>query len=56
VSNPALESNLPTKVDFKKSTLEEEWATFGIAHLHFDYYVMSNINDVAHYPASTKFE
>ena len=45
VSNPELESTLPTKVNFMK----EEWAAFGIAHLHFDDYIMSKINDVAHY-------
>jgi len=54
VSNPELESTLPTKVNFMK----EEWAAFGIAHLHFDDYIMSKINDVAHYfqPAASKFE
>jgi len=29
VSNPALESALPTKVNFT----QKEWAAFGIAHL-----------------------
>jgi len=54
VTNPALESAPPTKVNF---TLNE-WAAFGIAHLHFDDYIMSNINDVAHYfqPAASKFD
>ena len=38
--------------------MKEEWAAFGIAHLHFDDYIMSKINDVAHYfqPAASKFE
>jgi len=52
VSNPALENALPTKVNFT----QKEWAAFGIAHLQFDDYIMSNINDVAHYfqPAASK--
>jgi len=45
VSNLALESALPTKVNFT----QKEWAAFGIAHLHFDDYIMLEINDVAHY-------
>jgi len=54
VSNPALGSALPTKVNFT----QKEWAAFGIAHLHFDDYIMSKINDVAHnfQPAASKFE
>ena len=54
MSNLALESALPTKVNFT----QKEWAAFGIAHLHFDEYIMSKINDVAHYfePAAGKFE
>ena len=53
MSNPALESTLPAKVIFT-----QEWAAFGIAHLHFHNYIMSKINDVAHYfqPAASKFE
>ena len=56
VSNPALESALPTKVNFTQKELE--WAAFGIAHLQFDDYMMSKINFVAHYlqPAASKFE
>jgi len=52
--NPALESALPTKVNFT----QKEWAAVGITHLHFDDYVMSKINDVGHYfqPAAGKFE
>ena len=38
VTNPALESALPTKVNFT----QKEWAAFGIAHLQFDDYIMSN--------------
>jgi hypothetical protein len=54
VTNPALESTLPTKVNFT----QKEWAAFGIAHLRFDDYIMSKINDVAHYfqPAASKFD
>ena len=37
VTDPALESALPTKVNFT----QKEWAAFGIAHLHFDDYIMS---------------
>ena len=43
VTNSALESALPTKVNFT----QKEWAAFGIAHLNFDDYIMSKINDVA---------
>jgi len=37
---------------------QKEWAAFGIAHLHFDDYIMSTINDVVHYfqSASSKFD
>ena len=52
VSNLALESALPTKVNFTQKHAEftqKEWAAFGIAHLHFDDYIMLEINDVAHY-------
>jgi len=54
VSNPALESALPTKVNFT----QKEWTVFGIAHLHFEDYIMSKINDVVHYfqSAASKFE
>jgi len=54
VTNPALESALPTKVNY----MQKEWAAFGIAHLHFDDYIMSKIKDVAHYfqPAASKFD
>jgi len=54
VTNPALQSALPTKVNF----MQEEWAAFGIAHLHFDSYIMSKSNDVVHYfqPAASKFD
>jgi len=54
VSNTALESALPTKVNFT----QKEWAAVGIAHLHFDDYIVSEINDVAHYfqPAHSNFE
>jgi len=54
VSNLALESALPTKVNFT----QKKWAAFAIAHLHFDDYILSKINDVAHYfqPAAGKFE
>ena len=54
VSNPSLESALPTKMNF---TLKE-CAAFGIAHLHFDDNITSKINDVAHYfqPAASKFK
>jgi len=52
VTNPALESALPTQVNFT----QKEWAAFGIAHLHCDEYIMSKINDVVHYfqPAASK--
>jgi len=52
--NPALESALPTQVNFT----QKEWAAFGIAHLHCDDYIMSKINDVIHYfqPAAIKFD
>jgi len=55
VTNPALESALPTKVNY---LTQKEWAAFGIAHLHFDHYIMSKINDVVHYfqPAASKFD
>jgi len=55
VSSPALESTLPTKADFMPEKLR---AVFGIAHLHFDNYIMSKINDVAYYfqPVASKFE
>jgi len=54
VTNPALESALPTKMNFT----QKEKAAFGIACLHFDDYIMSKINDVAYYfqPAASKFE
>jgi len=54
VSNSALESALPTKVTFT----QKEWAAFSIAQLHFDEYIMSKINYIAHYfqPAVGKFE
>jgi len=54
VKNPALESALPTQVDF----MQKEWAAFRIAHLHCDDYFMSKINDVVHYfqPAASKFD
>jgi len=54
VTNPALESALPTQVNFT----QKEWAAFGIAHLHYDDYIMSKINDVVHYfqPAASKFD
>jgi len=56
VTTPALESALPTKVNFT----QKEWTAFGIAHsgLHFDDYIMSKINDIAHYsqPAASKFD
>jgi len=54
VTNPALERALPTQANFT----QKEWAAFGIAHLHFDDYIMSKINDVARYfqPAASKFE
>jgi len=54
LSNPVLETTLPTNVNFT----QKEQAAFGIAHLHFDDYIMSQINDVAHYfrPAASKFE
>jgi len=45
VSNPALESNLPTQVNFT----QVEWAAFGTAHLRFDDYIMLKNNDVVHY-------
>ena len=38
VSNPALESALPTRVNFT----QKEWAAFGIAHLQFDDYIMAD--------------
>ena len=54
--NPAaaLESALPNEVNFA----QKEWTAFGIAHLHFDDYITSKINDVAHYfqRAASKFE
>jgi len=45
---------LLTKVNFT----QKEWAAFGIPYLHIDDYIMSKINDVAHYfqPAASKFE
>jgi len=54
VSNPALESALPTKVNFT----QKEWVAFGSAHLHFDDYIMLKYNDVDHYfqTAASKFE
>ena len=54
MSNPALESALPTRVNFT----QKEWAAFGIAHLHRDDYIMSKINDVVHYfqPATSKLD
>jgi len=54
VKNSALESALPTKVNFT----QKEWAAFGIAHLHFDDYITSKINDVVHYfqPAASQFD
>jgi len=54
VKNPALESTLPTNENFT----QKEWAAFGIAHLHFDDYIMSKIHDVAQYfqPAASKFD
>jgi len=54
VTNPALESALPTQVNFTQN----EWAAFGIAHLHRDDYIMSKINDVVHYfqPTASKFD
>ena len=54
VKNPALESTLPTNENFT----QKEWAAFGIAHLHFDDYTVSKINDVVHYfqPAASKFD
>ena len=56
MSNPvaALESALLIEVNFT----QKEWAAFGIAHLHFDDYITSKINDVAHYfqRAASKFE
>jgi len=54
VTNPALESALPTQVNIT----QKEWAAFVIVHLHCDDYIMSKINDVVHYfklPAS-KFD
>ena len=54
VTNPALESALPTQVNYT----QKEWAAFGIAHLHCDDYIMSKINDVVHYfqSAASKFD
>ena len=54
LKNPALESTLPTNENFT----QKEWAAFGIAHLHFDDYIMSKIHDVAQYfqPAASKFD
>jgi len=54
VTNPALESALPTQVNFT----QKEWAAFGIAHLHCNGYIMSKINDVVHYfqAAASKFD
>jgi len=54
VTNPALESALPTQVNFT----QKEWAAFGIAHLHCYDYIMSNIDDVVHYfqPAARKID
>jgi len=54
VTNPALESALPTQVNFT----QKEWAAFGIAHLHCDDYIMSKINDVVHHfqPAASNFD
>jgi len=54
VSNPALKNNLPDKVN----CTQEEWAAFSMTHLRFDDYIMSKLNDVAHYfqPAAIKFE
>ena len=55
-TNPALESALPTQVNFT----QKEWAAFVIAHLHCDDYIMAKINDVIHYsqpgPAAIKFD
>ena len=47
VTNPALESALPTQVNF----MQKEWAAFGIAHLHCNDYIISKINNVVHYSA-----
>jgi len=56
VANPALESALPTQVNFT----QKEWAAFSIAHLHCNNYIMSKINDVVHHskvqPADSKFD
>jgi len=54
VTNPALESALPTQVNFT----QKKWVAFGIAHLHRDDYIMSKINDVVHYfqPAASKLD
>jgi len=54
VTNPALQSALPTQVNFT----QKEWAAFGIAHLHCNDYIMSNFNDVVHYfqPAASEFD
>jgi len=48
-----LQGALPTKVNFT----QKEWSAFGITHLHFDDYIVSKINDVAHcfQPAASKF-
>jgi len=54
VTNPALESALPTQVNFT----QKEWAAFGIAHLHCNDYIMSKINEVVYYfqAAASKFD
>ena len=54
MTNPALESALPTQVNFT----QKEWAAFGIAHLHYNDYIMSKINNVVQYfqPAASKFD
>jgi len=54
VTTPALESALPTQVNFT----QKELAAFCIAHLHFDDYIMLKINDVVHYfrQAVSKFD
>jgi len=54
VTNPALESALPTQVNFT----QKERAAFGIAQLHCDDSIMLKINDVVHYfrPAASKFD
>jgi len=44
VSNPELESAPTTKLNLT----QKKWAAFVIAHLHFDDYITSKINDVAH--------